>query len=527
VGEPDVEDTIAILRGLKERYEVHHGVRIQDAALVAAATLSKRYIADRFLPDKAIDLVDEAASRLRIEIDSMPYEIDVLDRRIRQLEVEHLALKKETTKAGREHCAGVEREIADLREELNAKKTQWMAEKEVIDRIRGIKHQMEEAKREADIAERQGHLGKVAEIRYGTLNDLQRKLDSENTQLAKLQQNGSYLSEEVTEEHVSKIVSNWTGIPLDKLLEGEMQRLLQMENRLAERVVGQEDGIRAVSDAVRRARSGLKEPGRPIGSFIFLGPTGVGKTELARALAELLFDDENALVRIDMSEYMEKHAVSRLIGAPPGYVGYEEGGQLTETVRRRPYCVILLDEIEKAHPDVFNILLQVLDDGRLTDNQGRTVDFKNTVVIMTSNLGSDLFQHPGRTEKEVSEAVNALLIKHFRPEFLNRVDEKVIFHPLSREHIRQIVDIQISHVAKRLADRHLTLELTDAARDRLAEDGFDPVFGARPLKRAIQRQVLDPLALAILGGSAKDGSRVIMDVDKGKLMLNTIVPQAA
>ncbi len=527
VGEPGVEDTIAILRGLKERYEVHHGVRIQDAALVAAATLSKRYIADRFLPDKAIDLVDEAASRLRIEIDSMPYEIDVLDRRIRQLDVEHLALKKETSKAGRERCAGVEREIADLREELNAKKTQWMAEKEVIDRIRGIKHRMDEVKREAEIAERQGHLGKVAEIRYGTLNDLQRQLDSENTHLAKLQQHGSYLSEEVTEEHISKIVSNWTGIPLDKLLEGEMQRLLQMENRLAERVIGQEDGIRAVSDAVRRARSGLKEPGRPIGSFIFLGPTGVGKTELARALAELLFDDENALVRIDMSEYMEKHAVSRLIGAPPGYVGYEEGGQLTETVRRRPYCVILLDEIEKAHPDVFNILLQVLDDGRLTDNQGRTVDFKNTVVIMTSNLGSDLFQHPGRTEKETSDGVNSLLIKHFRPEFLNRVDEKIIFHPLSREHIRKIVDIQMRTVAKRLAERHLTLELSDAARDRLAEEGFDPVFGARPLKRAIQRQVLDPLALAILGGSAKDGSRVIMDVDKSKLTLNTLVPQAA
>ncbi|HPO12578.1 MAG TPA: ATP-dependent chaperone ClpB [Candidatus Hydrogenedentes bacterium] len=527
VGEPNVEDTIAILRGLKERYEVHHGVRIQDAALVAAAILSKRYIADRFLPDKAIDLVDEAASRLRIEIDSMPYEIDVLDRRIRQLEVEHLALKKESSRAGKERCAGVEKDIADLREELNAKKTQWQAEKEVIDRIRGIKHHMDEAKREAEVAERQGHLGKVAEIRYGTLNDLQRQLDKENVQLAELQQTGSYLSEEVTEEHISKIVSNWTGIPLDKLLEGEMQRLLQMEQRLGERVIGQEDGIRAVSDAVRRARSGLKEPGRPIGSFIFLGPTGVGKTELARALAELLFDDENAMVRIDMSEYMEKHAVSRLIGAPPGYVGYEEGGQLTEAVRRRPYCVILLDEIEKAHPDVFNILLQVLDDGRLTDNQGRTVDFKNTVVIMTSNLGSEVFQHAGLDMQEKAEAVTGMLRQHFRPEFLNRIDDTIVFHPLTREHLRRIVDIQIRHVDKRLSERHLTLELTEAALDRLAEEGFDPIYGARPLKRVIQRRVLDPLAMAILGGIAPEGAHVIIDQVKDELKLNTIVPQAA
>ena len=527
VGEPSVEDTIAILRGLKERYEVHHGVRIQDAALVAAAALSKRYISDRFLPDKAIDLIDEAASRLRIEIDSMPYEIDVLDRRIRQLEVEHLALKKESNRAGRDRCAAVDREIANLREELSGKKSQWQAEKEVIERIRGIKNEMDEARRQAEIAERQGDLGKVAEIRYGTLNDFQRKLEAENSRLAEIQQQGSFLSEEVTEEHISKVVSKWTGIPVDKLMEGEMQRLLQLEERLAARVVGQEDGLRVVADAVRRARSGLKEPGRPIGSFIFLGPTGIGKTELARALAELLFDDENAMIRIDMSEYMERHAVSRLIGAPPGYIGYEEGGQLTEAVRRRPYSVILLDEIEKAHPDVFNILLQVLDDGRLTDNQGRTVDFKNAVVIMTSNIGSELYHQPGISEAGKLEAVNALLRKQFRPEFLNRVDDIVIFHALKREHIRRIVDIQIGRLAKRLAERRLTLELTDNARDRLADEGFDPVYGARPLKRAIQRLVLDPLALEILRGGVLEGSCVIIDTDNDTLTFHMKLPQAA
>ena len=527
VGEPNVEDTITILRGLKERYEVHHGVRIQDAALVAAATMSHRYISDRFLPDKAIDLVDEAASRLRIEIDSMPYEIDVLDRRIRQLEVEHLALKKEKDKSGTERREAIEREMADLREELNAKKAQWQAEKEVIERIREISSRMDDARRQAEIAERQGDLGKVAEIRYGMLNDLQRQLEAENARLAKIQEKGSFLSEEVTDEHISKIVSHWTGIPVDKLLEGEMERLVTMEHRLGERVVGQEDGIRVVSDAVRRARAGLKEPNRPIGSFIFLGPTGVGKTELARALAELLFDDENAMVRIDMSEYMEKHTVSRLIGAPPGYVGYEEGGQLTEVIRRRPYSVVLLDEVEKAHADVFNVLLQLLDDGRLTDGQGRTVDFKNTVVIMTSNLGSEVFRESQMPYEEQVNAVNQLLRKHFRPEFLNRVDDIVIFHPLRKEHIRRIVDIQMRHVAKRLAEKSVKIELTDAARDLLAEEGFDPAYGARPLKRVIQRQVLDPLALDMLSGRIPEGSCVIIDVQDKELTRHIQSSQAA
>ncbi|MBX7256098.1 MAG: ATP-dependent chaperone ClpB [Candidatus Hydrogenedentes bacterium] len=511
VGQPDVESAIAILRGLKERYEVHHGVRIQDSALVAAAVLSNRYISDRFLPDKAIDLIDEAASRLRIEIDSMPYEIDVLDRRLRQLEIEHLALKKETDKAGREQREGIEREQANLREELNAKKAQWQAEKDVINAIRKVKEEIDEAKRQEEIAERAGQLDKVAQIRYGALIELQKRLDAENARLADLQKSGSFLKEEVTEEHVAKIVSNWTGIPVTKMMEGEMDKLLKMEDRLAERVIGQRDGIRVVSDAVRRARAGLKEPERPIGSFIFLGPTGVGKTELARTLAELLFDDENAMVRIDMSEYMEKYSVSRLIGAPPGYVGYDEGGQLTEAVRRRPYSVILFDEIEKAHQDVFNVLLQLLDDGRLTDSQGRTVDFKNTVVIMTSNLGSEVFQRAGGSEDEKVEEVMNVLRRHFRPEFLNRIDDIVVFHPLQREHIRRIVDVQVKRLAKRLADKRITLELTDAARDLLAEHGFDPTYGARPLKRAIQRMVLDPLAMEILEGRISDGAHVVAE----------------
>ncbi len=524
VGEPDVESTIAILRGLKERYEVHHGVRIEDAALVAAAVLSHRYISDRFLPDKAIDLVDEASSRLRIEIDSMPYEIDVLDRRIRQLEIEHLALKKETNKAGLEEREGIERELANLREELNEKKSKWKAEKDAIDAIRKTSEEIEQARRESEIAERAGNLTRVAEIRYGTLNELQRNLDGLKEKFAELQKQGSFLKEEVTEEQIAKIVSNWTHIPVERMLEGEMQRLLEMEKRLGERVIGQEEGIRVVSDAVRRARAGLKEPDRPIGSFIFLGPTGVGKTELARSLAALLFDDENAMVRIDMSEYMEKHAVSRLIGAPPGYVGYDEGGQLTEAVRRRPYAVVLFDEIEKAHADVFHVLLQLLDDGRLTDGQGRTVDFKNTVVIMTSNLGGEVFLNRAGSETEQAGEVMAILRQHFRPEFLNRVDDVVVFHPLRREHIRQIVDVQLKRLAKRLEEKRVTIDLSDAARERLAELGYDPVYGARPLKRVIQREVLDKLALEILQGKIHEGDHVVADVRGGAL---TFCPEKA
>ena len=526
VAEPNVENTIAILRGLKERYEVHHGVRIQDSALVAAATLSHRYIADRFLPDKAIDLIDEAASRLRIEIDSMPYEIDVIERRLRQLEIEELALKKERDKASQERLHAIKEDMANLREELTGKKSQWQTEKNAIEEIRGSQGKIDEAKRAEEIAERQGDLGKVAEIRYGTLNTLQQQLVKAQERLAELQKGGSFLSEEVTAEQVSKVVSNWTGIPVDRLLESEMQKLLKLEEEIGRRVIGQEDGVGAVSDAVRRARAGLKEPERPIGSFIFLGPTGVGKTELARALAEVMFDDENAMVRIDMSEYMERHSVSRLIGAPPGYIGYEEGGQLTEAVRRRPYSVILLDEIEKAHADVFNILLQLLDDGRLTDNQGRTVDFRNTVVIMTSNLGSELFDQQGYGDRQI-EAVQAVLRRHFRPEFLNRIDDIVVFHPLTREHIRKIVDVQLTRLSKRLGERNLTLELSDEARDLLAELGFDPVYGARPLKRTIQRHVLDPLARELLTGRVPDGSHVAIKRVGEELAFDVKAPQTA
>jgi ATP-dependent Clp protease ATP-binding subunit ClpB len=523
VGQPDVESTIAILRGLKERYEVHHGVRLQDSALVAAAQLSHRYVAERFLPDKAIDLIDEASSRLRIEIDSMPYEIDVLDRRIRQLEIEQLALKKEKDAASIDRRALIENEIAELREELGAKKAQWQTEKDVIDRIRAVQNAIDEARREEEIAERNGDLGKVAEIRYGRIAELQQQVEAENARLREVQAKGSFLSEEVTADHIAKIVSSWTGIPMDKLMEGEMEKLMEMEARLGERVIGQEDGIRAVSDAVRRARAGLKDPGRPIGSFIFLGPTGVGKTELARALAEHLFDDEEAMVRIDMSEYMERHAVSRLIGAPPGYVGYEEGGQLTERVRRRPYSVILLDEIEKAHPDVFNILLQILDDGRLTDNQGHQVDFKNTVLIMTSNIGSEIFGQEGDLEQK-TEYVRERMRQHFRPEFLNRIDDIVVFHNLTREHIRRIVDVQMRFVQKRLDEKQISIELTNAARDLLAEHGFDPAYGARPLKRAIQRMVLDPLAVRIIQGEITPHTRVAIDAADGEL---TFRPEVA
>jgi ATP-dependent Clp protease ATP-binding subunit ClpB len=525
-GEPNVEDTIAILRGLKEKYEVHHGVRIQDEAIVAAAVLSNRYISDRFLPDKAIDLIDEAASRLRIEIDSMPYELDVLDRRIRQLEIERLALKGDKSRASVETRQGIEREIAELREQLDGRKAQWQSEKEAINGIRSLNARIEEARRDESIAERAGDLAKVAKIRYGVVAELQQKVQQANARLSEIQKNGSYLTEEVTEERVAKIVSNWTRIPVDKMMEGEMDRLLKMEDRLSERVIGQCEGIRVVSDAVRRARAGLKEPERPIGSFIFLGPTGVGKTELARALAELLFDDENAMVRIDMSEYMEKHTVSRLIGAPPGYVGYEEGGQLTEVIRRRPYSVILLDEIEKAHSDVFDVLLQILDDGRLTDGQGRTVDFKNTVIIMTSNLGGEVFGLAG-SEEEKNAQVLRVLHGYFRPEFLNRVDDIVVFHPLTRENIRRIVDVQLRRLAKRLEEKRITVELTDAARDRLAKEGYDPSFGARPLKRAIQRMILDPLAMRLLSGNISEGSFVAVDVDGDKLSFHNRISQAA
>ena len=526
VGEPDVESTIAILRGIKEKYEVHHGVRIQDAALVAAATLSDRYISDRFLPDKAIDLIDEATSRLRIEVDSMPYEIDVQERRLRQLEIEHLALKKERDKPSRERRDAIEREMAELKEDISAKKTKWQAEKEVIEAIRRVNGEIEEAKRQQEIAERAGDLETVAKLRYGTLTELQNNLKRENARLQELQKEGSFLNEEVTDEHVAEIVSDWTGIPIARMMEGEMQRLLKMEERLGERVIGQEEGVRVVSDAVRRARAGLKEPERPIGSFIFLGPTGVGKTELARSLADLLFDDERAMVRIDMSEYMEKHAVSRLIGAPPGYIGHEEGGQLTEAVRRRPYSVILFDEIEKAHPEVFNVLLQVLDDGRITDSQGRTVDFKNTIVIMTSNLGSEVFHRAGGSQEEKTEEVLRTLRQYFRPEFLNRVDDIVVFHALGRDHIRRIVDVQLKRLSKRLQDMRITLDLSPEARDLLAERGYDPAYGARPLKRIIQRMVLDPLALQILQGRVKEGDHVVAEARNGELTFRNVLAQA-
>ncbi|BCW97892.1 MAG: chaperone protein ClpB [Armatimonadota bacterium] len=526
VGEPSVDDTIAILRGLKERYEVHHGVRIQDSALVAAAVLSHRYIADRFLPDKAIDLVDEAASRLRIEIDSMPQEIDVVERRIRQLEIEREALKKETDRASAERLAKLEEELADLREQASAMKAHWQAEKEIITAIRQTKQEIENARAEEQAAEREGDLGKAAEIRYGRMLELQKKLDRLNAELAELQSTQKMLKEEVDEEDIAEVVSKWTGIPVSKLMEGELQKLVQMESRLRLRVVGQDQALEAVSNAVRRARAGLQDPNRPIGSFMFLGPTGVGKTELARALAEFLFDDERAMTRLDMSEFMEKHSVARLIGAPPGYVGYEEGGYLTEAVRRRPYSVILFDEIEKAHPDVFNILLQILDDGRLTDGQGRTVDFKNTVIIMTSNLGSGWLSDPTIGREEAVRRVMDAVREHFRPEFLNRIDEMVVFNTLTGEHIRAIVEIQLGHLRERLAARGLTLEVTDAAKERLAAEGFDPAYGARPLKRVIQKRLQDPLAIKVLQGEFREGDRVVVDVDDSGEFTFTAVVEA-
>ena len=511
VEEPSVEDTIGILRGLKERYEVHHGVRIQDPALVGAAVLSDRYVTGRFLPDKAIDLIDEAASRLRIEIDSMPVEIDEVERRIRQLEIEKAALSKETDQASRDRLARLEEELANLEEDRSSMTVHWQQEKEVIGHIRGLKAQIEEARAEAERAERDADLQRAAELRYGTLVELDHKLESENAALAEVQRDRRFLNEEVTEEDVAQVVSRWTGVPVSRLMEGEMQKLVHLEAALHERVVDQVEAVEAVANAIRRSRAGLSDPNRPIGSFLFLGPTGVGKTELARALADYLFDDERAIVRVDMSEYQERHAISRLVGAPPGYVGYEEGGQLTEAVRRRPYSVVLLDEMEKAHADVFNILLQLLDDGRLTDGQGRTVDFRNAIVIMTSNLGSAVFGDASLDRDKQKQAVLDDVHGFFRPELVNRIDEIVVFDQLGRDEISQIVDIQLRGLQRRLAERGLSIELTDEARAYLADKGYEPAFGARPLQRLIQREIQDPLAMKLLAGEIRDGDLLTID----------------
>ncbi|MCD6257223.1 ATP-dependent chaperone ClpB [Candidatus Aerophobetes bacterium] len=523
VREPSVEDTIAILRGLKERYEAHHGVKIKDSALVAAATLSHRYITDRFLPDKAIDLVDEAAARLRIEIDSRPTEVDEIERKIMQLEIERQALKKEKDEASRERLKKLEQELASLKEKEAELKVQWQKEKEIIQRIGEIKKEIENARKESVKAEREGNLDRAAELRYGKIVQLEKELKEESEKLSQLQKDKKMLKEEVEEEDIAEIVSEWRGIPLSRLLEGEKEKLTKMEERIKTRVVGQDEAVKVVSNAIRRARAGLQDPNRPLGSFIFLGPTGVGKTELAKALAEFLFDDEGAMIRLDMSEYMERHTVSRLIGAPPGYVGYEEGGQLTEPVRRQPYTVVLFDEIEKAHPDVFNVLLQILDDGRLTDGQGRTVDFRNTVIIMTSNVGSRWIEELSRQE-DIRQKVREALRAQFRPEFLNRIDEIIIFNRLTQEDIKKIVDIQISQVEKRLADKHMRIILTSKAKQFLADKGYDPLYGARPLKRVIQREVLDPLALQILEGKFKEGDWIKVDIPDGKLSFQKVTP---
>jgi ATP-dependent Clp protease ATP-binding subunit ClpB len=508
VKEPSVDDTISILRGLRERYEVHHGVRIKDAAIVAAAVLSHRYITDRFLPDKAIDLIDEAAARLRTEIDSLPASLDELERQIRQLEIERQALKKETDKASKERLAALERQLAEFSEQRTALRSRWDHEKEVIGKIRSLKAKLEETRAEAERAERAADFGKAAELRYG--------------KAVELQGGHALLKEEVDEEDIAQIVARWTGIPVSRLMEGEVAKLIEMEQRLHDRVIGQDEAVTAVANAVRRSRSGLSDPNRPVGSFIFLGPTGVGKTELARALAEFLFDDELALIRLDMSEYQEKHTVARMLGAPPGYVGYDEGGQLTEAVRRRPYSVVLFDEIEKAHPDVFNVLLQILDDGRLTDGQGRTIDFRNTVLIMTSNLGSQAIQEmSGQDFEKVRNAVIGVLREHFRPEFLNRIDEVIVFKPLTEDQLTAIVDIQLKRLENRLAERRLSLVVTDAARRLLAQRGWDPVYGARPLKRAIQRLVQDPLAMMLLEGKFSDGDTITVDAKGGEITFST------
>ena len=517
VGEPNVEDTIAILRGLKERYEVHHGVRITDAAIVAAATLSNRYITDRFLPDKAIDLIDEAASKLRIEIDSLPVEIDVLEREILQLEIEKQALSRETDEKSKARLEDIEKRIADLKEKSGGMKAKWQSEKDEIGKMRIGKEKLEEAKLQLEQARNAGDLNKAAELQYGTIPTLEKSLASEQDRLADLQKDGVFLKEEVDEEDVAEVVAKWTGVPVSKMLEGEMQKLVSMESGLSRRVIGQDEALNAVANAVRRARAGLQDPNRPIGSFIFLGPTGVGKTETAKALAEFMFDDERALVRLDMSEYMEKHAVARMIGAPPGYVGYDEGGQLTEAVRRRPYSVVLFDEIEKAHPDVFNILLQILDDGRLTDSKGRTIDFKNTVLIMTSNLGSREIQSAGLVDTPIKEMVNDVLRSHFKPEFLNRIDDIVIFGQLDRKEIEKIIDVQLEKLRKNLAERGIAIVLEDSAKQLLSEEGYDPTFGARPLKRAIQTLIQNPLAIKLLNGEIRSGSVIHVTEENGAL----------
>jgi ATP-dependent Clp protease ATP-binding subunit ClpB len=521
VGEPTVEDTIAILRGLKDRYEVHHGVRIKDSAIVAAATLSNRYITDRFLPDKAIDLIDEAASRLRIEIDSLPQEIDQLEREIIQLEIERQALQREEDEKSKARLKEIEQRIADLKETSSGMKAKWQSEKDAIDRMRTAKAELEELRLQLDQARNAGDLARASELQYGKIPELERTLAAEQEKLATFQSDGVMLKEEVDEEDVAEVVAKWTGIPVTKMLEGEMQKLVTMEERLGQRVIGQSEALTAVANAVRRARAGLQDPNRPVGSFIFLGPTGVGKTETARALAEFLFDDERAMIRLDMSEYMEKHAVARMIGAPPGYVGYEEGGQLTEAVRRRPYSVVLFDEIEKAHQDVFNVLLQILDDGRLTDSKGRTVDFKNTVLIMTSNLGSREIQAAEGDEAQVREAVMQELRAHFKPEFLNRIDDIVVFHQLSEKEIVRIVDVQLDRLRRMMQERNITLSLDDSARELLAHEGYDPAFGARPLKRAIQTLIQNPLAVKILRGEILPGQEVMVSADGDQIVFKS------
>jgi ATP-dependent Clp protease ATP-binding subunit ClpB len=527
VGEPTVEDTISILRGLRERYETHHQVRILDSALVAAATLSHRYIADRFLPDKAIDLVDEAASKLRMEITSMPVELDEIERRIMQLEIEREALKKEKDQASQERLQTLEKELADLKEQRDALRSKWDQERQAIQTVSQLREQIDQTKNEIEQAQRAYDYNKAAELQYGKLVELQERVKEEERKLQQIQAAGKLLKEEVDAEDIAEVVSRWTGVPVTSLMEGEIEKLLRMEERLHLRVVGQDEAVSAVANAVRRSRAGLQDPNRPLGSFIFLGPTGVGKTELARALAEFLFDTDQAIVRIDMSEYMEKHAVSRLIGAPPGYVGYEEGGQLSEAVRRRPYSIVLFDEIEKAHPDVFNVLLQILDDGRLTDGQGRTVDFRNTVIVMTSNLGSTYISAVGQQgEEEMRRSVMEALRANFRPEFLNRIDEVVIFTPLSRDQIGEIVEIQLKRLSDRLADRHISVQVTPAAKEWLAIRGYDPVFGARPLKRVIQKDVLDPLAMKVLNGELHDGETLVIDAIGGQLTFHSTLTQA-